>query len=596
MSLSRLCIVSLLLAPGLACTVEGLPPDVDAASVADAVLLDLPEGTAIDACVDGPVDAPLSALDERPLDQGPAMQLDTSTAPADAPGKRDVGSESKFDTASAKDVAIDAACTAGDGGSCDEECVPEIDVLRCKDKTPQTCQADGTWRSQADCPYLCLDGACAGVCAPGKANCDGTTPKTCDSTGQWVTSPIAAGTCNAECTPGADTTRCSGKTPETCGVDGTWKSQADCPNLCAGGSCTGVCSAGETDCSDGRRRACSDSGAWVVSPVVAGTCGAVCTPGTSSPQCSKDTRQICDSNGQWKDDVKCEHACLGAGQCTNCKPGEARCTGSAANLYGTCRSDGSGFSDGQLKVGQCGVKCLPSDPPSCSGNVPQTCNSNGTGWTPGSITTGQCGCTCLPSEPISVAPCSGTTPQVCKSDCTARVAGPITAGICGAECTPGNPMPTASCGQCDGSTTCQVSGMWGACNDPPMHTYYRDADGDGYGSPTVTLNACTQPGGYVTNNSDCCDADGNARPGQTAFFTAKNGCGSWDYNCDNVGEPQPSNTCCFCDSCSSKRTGQCSPAASCGASLTVETTCSGGSYCDCMYANQGGRSVTQACR
>ena len=88
MSLSRLCIVSLLLAPGLACTVEGLPTDVDAASVVDAVPLDLPEGNAVDApCVDGPVDAPLSALDERPLDQGPAVQLDTSTVPVDAPGE-----------------------------------------------------------------------------------------------------------------------------------------------------------------------------------------------------------------------------------------------------------------------------------------------------------------------------------------------------------------------------------------------------------------------------------------------------------------------------------------------------------------------------
>ena len=35
-------------------------------------------------------------------------------------------------------------------------------------------------------------------------------------------------------------------------------------------------------------------------------------------------------------------------------------------------------------------------------------------------------------------------------------------------------------------------------------TYYRDADGDGFGDPLVTTSVCgsTAPAGYVTNNSD----------------------------------------------------------------------------------------------
>ncbi|MEP7107408.1 MAG: T9SS type A sorting domain-containing protein, partial [Ferruginibacter sp.] len=36
-------------------------------------------------------------------------------------------------------------------------------------------------------------------------------------------------------------------------------------------------------------------------------------------------------------------------------------------------------------------------------------------------------------------------------------------------------------------------------------TYYRDADRDGYGNPNGQVKACTQPAGYVTNNSDCDD-------------------------------------------------------------------------------------------
>ena len=65
-----------------------------------------------------------------------------------------------------------------------------------------------------------------------------------------------------------------------------------------------------------------------------------------------------------------------------------------------------------------------------------------------------------------------------------------------------------------------------------QYTFYRDADGDGYGDPKVTKKACVAPLGYVNNNKDCYDNNQFARPGQFAFFSNHRGDGSFDYNCD----------------------------------------------------------------
>lgn len=62
-----------------------------------------------------------------------------------------------------------------------------------------------------------------------------------------------------------------------------------------------------------------------------------------------------------------------------------------------------------------------------------------------------------------------------------------------------------------------------------MTTYYQDSDNDTYGNPNVSVQDCTQPTGYVTDNTDCDDTNAAIHPG--AADQTGNGI---DENCDGV--------------------------------------------------------------
>jgi hypothetical protein len=53
----------------------------------------------------------------------------------------------------------------------------------------------------------------------------------------------------------------------------------------------------------------------------------------------------------------------------------------------------------------------------------------------------------------------------------------------------------------------------GQIDEGVLLTFYQDFDGDGFGNAGAPQQACSAPAGYVSNNTDCDDTNGNAYPG-----------------------------------------------------------------------------------
>lgn len=66
----------------------------------------------------------------------------------------------------------------------------------------------------------------------------------------------------------------------------------------------------------------------------------------------------------------------------------------------------------------------------------------------------------------------------------------------------------------------------GQTDEGLLNIYYYDGDGDGTGNPNATVQACSVPGGYVSNTNDC--NDGNA----SVYAGALEVCDGMDNDCD----------------------------------------------------------------
>ncbi len=110
----------------------------------------------------------------------------------------------------------------------------------------------------------------------------------------------------------------------------------------------------------------------------------------------------------------------------------------------------------------------------------------------------------------------------------------------GTDCNDNNPAikpgQTEICDNIDNNCNNQI-------DEGVQSTFYRDADIDGFGNPLLTTEACNIPSGYVTDNSDCNDENGEINP--SALEICNNG---EDNDCDDLPDSDDPDCACIINS------------------------------------------------
>jgi hypothetical protein len=354
----------------------------------------------------------------------------------------------------------------------------------------------------------------------------------------------------------------------------------------------GTCST-DKDCSGGSARLCDTS---------TNHCVACLTRSDCTGACQTCSNGLCTAVKNQDDPSACPGTCDAAGACkskqgqtcqraTDCADGipcadgyccNKACTGSCeacdvGTLVGTCTTLGSSATP-RASHGPCATsdatctgKC---DGKNAACSYPPSTTTCGSAFCSGSSyqAAGTCG----------NGACNTPDLQPCTSVCVLSAGGCVACAPGTKQCsTTGVPQLCLANGTWQDQTTCVAGNTCssGTCVCTKT-TFYRDADGDGYGTVLSPTTACSAPAGYVSNSGDCDDGNGSIHPGYAICNTNDR------YYCDTDGSFKTA-ICgdgCFSGTCRSDGTVGLAGWVSCGTDAVRCTTSQG---CSAPYGGGG---------
>ena len=200
--------------------------------------------------------------------------------------------------------------------------------------------------------------------------------------------------------------------------------------------------------------------------------------GTTTSSCSQPDGYVADSTDQCDDLTACNYDASPSEECvyatTWYADDDGDGLGDAADTQSSCSQPSGYVADGSD---------LCDDSSACNYDANATTNA-------ACQTLDECGVCGGSGIPAGDCDCDGNQTDVL--------------GVCGGSCT----ADVDSDGVCDDVDLCTdtsacnyAANPTAACSSTAI-TWYEDADGDGLGDPAASQTACSQPTGYVSNNSD----------------------------------------------------------------------------------------------